>query len=898
MEIMSKDIRVGNLVFVKENEHIPCDIVVLKSSDEDGLLYIQTANLDGETNLKPRNAVSITQSLNRDQLINLRGIIECSQPNSDIYRFDSRMKLFKNNDNINIPLDESSEDESNRLLTFQKDDNEFISLDSSNLILQATTLRNVDWVIGVAVYTGNETKVGMNKHPTPTKWTQIDRKINRTSMMIFVLQLILTVLWGVLGKIFHIKVSKRHYYLKIEDSSVLDMTIPLRFLLLMSIMIPISLRVTLDIAKYICSLLIQYDSDLTDENGEVKTKCNDSSVSEDLGQIEYVLTDKTGTLTENIMNFSQCSVNGEIYGNSEEPATKDKLLVDGLKKENKSLVNFFKSLALCNTVLPSNPKIKTDLTVQDYKQLIETYDEEDYQIVYKSTSPDEDALVKAASEVGYVLKERTRDIVKIVIHDNKVEKYQVLHTLDFTSDRKRMSVILRNLENKEIILYTKGSDDIMIPRINFERSECLKEDVITDANEFANLGLRTLFVAMKSIKEEDYEILRKKISDASSALENRDILLEEVYDTIERDLDYVGITAIEDKLQDQVPETISMLQEAGIKVWMLTGDKYETAIQISKSCNLLELNSVLHSIIGESYDETQEKLEQAISLSKPIYQTQNVSAIINGHTLTWIQTPELKAKFLELAQMMRTVICCRVTPQQKAQVVDMVKQQKKICLAIGDGGNDVSMIQVANIGVGITGKEGLQASKASDFAISRFKHLAHLLLVHGRWSYKRTAFIAHYCFHKSMFIALMQLFYAFFNGFSGASLFDGISLASYNVIFTGIPVMLYTLDKDIEKWNLLSNPQLYQDTQKGTQMNRKTLIFWGCRTVLQAAIVYFLVLNWWVTTHNGNTIDYHLYSHTMYGVCVLLQTFTMLIEYQYVVYLLFVYNIYNSIYLI
>lgn len=898
-QIRSKDIRVGHLVYVFEDDQVPCDLVVLKSSDEHGLLHVQTSNLDGETNLKSRHATVHTMHMDEDDIIGMKAIIECAPPNSEIYRFDSRMKILSTKDPIDevqVLLDDNDLDDSK----------EYLPLDSNNMILQATTLRNVDWILGVAVYTGNETKIGMNKYPAPSKWAHVDRIVNRTSMGIFVFQIILSITWGLLGVFLNKEIASHHYYLMYPvRRPKFSFTIPFRFLLLMSMMIPISLRVSMEIAKYICTRFIEYDADMF--HNDTSTTCNDSAIAEDLGQIEYLLTDKTGTLTENMMKFSQCAIQGISYGSNKHPANTDKTLKQKILTEDKHALQFFKLLALCHTAVPvqgkKSPKEDDDsptstwntfhkgsnmrktksfesLSLGEEEFLLNQRDSTgDESIRYKSSSPDEEALVLASQQLGIELFERSRDILKIRCLD-RIETYQVLHTLEFNSDRKRMSVLIRNTETNKITLYSKGSDDMMIPRTHFKDNEL--EGCMLALQSFSSSGLRTLCLGMKDVTEDQYLSWKDEIHVASLSLDNKDELLSKVYDHIETEFEYVGITAIEDKLQENVPDTIHALQEAGIHVWMLTGDKHETAIQIGKSCRLITDDGYTFSVIGSNIEEIHELLEDALLRCSDVPEDQPIHTVINGNAWTWIQTPELKPLFIELAFKSKSIICCRVTPQQKAQIVELVKQQKKIVLAIGDGGNDVPMIQMANVGVGIIGKEGHQAAKAADFSIGRFRFLAKLLFVHGRWAYRRTAFISQYCFHKSMFIALFQLFFAFYNGFSGASLFDGIALASYNLFFTGLPVMLYTMDQDLDKETLLRYPHLYKETQSGSQMNIKTISYWILRTVIQAAFVFWTILSWWTNTNRGDGLSHAVLSQSVYGACIILQTMSILLEYKYV----------------
>jgi len=240
-------------------------------------------------------------------------------------------------------------------------------------------------------------------------------------------------------------------------------------------------------------------------------------------------------------------------------------------------------------------------------------------------------------------------------------------------------------------------------------------------------------------------------------------------------------------------------------------------------------------------------------------------------------------KFLELCIRAKTVICCRVTPQQKAQVVQLVKQRKKkVTLAIGDGGNDVGMIQMASVGVGISGREGLQASRAADYSFAKFKFLKRLILVHGRRSYKRTALIAQYSFYKSLLIAFIQICYSYYTLFSGVTFFDGFALTVYNLVFTGIPIFFYLLDKDLPDETLIEHPDLYKETQRSKNLTVGTIIGWIALAAVQAVIVFWMTIYIFGTNflfrQTGFPIDYVTISFVTYTVIIFINSTVLAYE--------------------
>jgi len=342
--------------------------------------------------------------------------------------------------------------------------------------------------------------------------------------------------------------------------------------------------------------------------------------------------------------------------------------------------------------------------------------------------------------------------------------YQVLNTLEFNSTRKRMSAIIRMPDGK-IKLFCKGADSMIYSRLAKGQQQELRKATAEILEVFAREGLRTLCVAERDLTEEYYQDWSRDHDFAAQALQNREERLEEVADRIERDLMLIGGTAIEDRLQDGVPDTIALLGTAGIKLWVLTGDKVETAINIGFSCNLLsnEMELILIDLPEATIDDagkvldqhlktfnltgSDEELAEARNNHEPPEATH--ALVIDGESLKLVLSDELQQRFLLLCKQCKSVLCCRVSPAQKAAVVALVKNGLNImALSIGDGANDVAMIQEADVGVGIAGEEGRQAVMSSDYAIGQFRFLQRLVLVHGRWSYKRLAGMTGNFFYK------------------------------------------------------------------------------------------------------------------------------------------------------
>ncbi|PUZ46721.1 hypothetical protein GQ55_7G104700 [Panicum hallii var. hallii] len=797
-QIKAQEIHVGDIVWLHENDEIPCDLVLIGTSDPQGTCYVETSALDGETDLKTRIVPSISANLSVEQLEKVKGVVECPNPDNDIRRFDANMRLF--------------------LPTI---DNEKCPLTVNNTLLQSCYLRYTEWACGIAVYTGNETKSGMSRGTAEPKLTAADAMIDKLTIAIFLLQIVAVLVLGYFGNIWKDTQGLKQWYLMypVKGPWYDFLVIPLRFELLCSIMIPISIKVTLDLAKGVYAKFIDWDEQMFDWETNTPAHSANTAISEDLGQVEYILSDKTGTLTENRMIFKQCCISNTTYGNDNGDALKDARLLNAVSSDDPDVIKFLMVMALCNTVVP----VKSN----------------DDTVSYKAQSQDEEALVNAASNLNVMLISKDSSTAEICFNGCKF-RYELLDILEFTSDRKRMSVVVKDGRTGKIHLLSKGADEAILPRA-YPGQQIQR--YLEAVEMYSQLGLRTLCLGWRDLEEDEYKEWSKNFQEASCSLDNRESKIAEACHSLERDLYILGVTAIEDRLQDGVPETIKLLRNAGINVWMLTGDKQNTAIQIGLLCNLLtsEPNSQLLSISGKTEEDILRSLDTALLITKNTCETKDLAFVLDGWALEII-LKHSKESFTRLAMLSRTAICCRMTPLQKAQLVAILKSVGYLTLAIGDGGNDVRMIQEANIGVGISGREGLQAARAADYSIGKFKFLKRLILIHGRYSYNRTAFISQYSFYKSLLICFIQILFAFLSGLSGTSLFNSISLMAYNVFYTSLPVMTIIFDKDISETTVLQYPQILHHSQAGRLLNPTTFCGWFGRSLYHALVIFFITV--------------------------------------------------------
>lgn len=822
-----KDIKVGEVVKIKADETIPCDMVLMWTSDPSGIAYIQTMNLDGESNLKTRYSRQETSLM---PLGSVSGVIRCEQPNRNIYEFTANMELNGHK----------------------------VSLSQSNIILRGCQVKNTEWVIGVVVYAGQETKAMLNSAVSPSKRSRLEQAMNTEtiwlSVFLFVLCLVVAIgmcLWLMnhQKEIDTIPYYRKSYLIKgkFPGKPYKYYGIPmetffafLSSVIVFQIMIPISLYITMELVRLGQSYFMIEDKHMYDSSTNSRFQCRSLNINEDLGQIRYVFSDKTGTLTENKMEFRKASVFGKNYCNppildKENPdVTVDSdlmgLLHKGLNGNERICAHeFFITLSACNTVIPIFTKKSSSIgdEIQEDLEAIE----------YQGESPDEQALVNAACAYKYILFERTSGHIAVDVNGEKL-RLDVLGLHEFDSVRKRMSVVIR-FPNNEVKVLVKGADSSILSILK-DDSDNNELSVVTQRhlNEYSSEGLRTLVLASKDLTNEELEKWQLMYEDATTSLVDRSLKLRQTASFIECDLRLLGATGIEDKLQEGVPETIECLREAGIKVWVLTGDKQETAISIALSCKLLTTD--MHQIVvnGSSESECRKLLLDA----KARYEgeSDDMALIIDGNSLVYILERELESELFDLATSCRVVLCCRVAPLQKAGIVDLIKKRTDdMTLAIGDGANDVSMIQMADVGIGICGQEGRQAVMASDFAMGQFKFLKRLLLVHGHWNYQRMGYLVLYNFYRNAVFVFMLFWYILCAAFSTTSALTDWSSVFYSVIYTSVPtIVVGILDKDLSHKTLLQYPKLYESGYRQESYN--SFLFWMmmCDTIWQSLALF------------------------------------------------------------
>ena len=833
----SGKLHIGDIVSVKQDDTFPADLILIDSDLPEGICFIETGSLDGEKTLKLKEAPKKTagkfnkKGEKHDQFI-ISGNALADQPNPELYLLNGKMHLIFTNMNKK-----------------GKQEIHDIPLDAKQLLLKGAKLKNTSWIIGIVVYTGHNCKIMKNAKDPVTKYSSVELLMNKTLIIIFILQAILCIISAILRGYYYnlnnldkvdgyggnnINTSEVSFGYTLYKYGLESFLNYFTYLLLLNTMIPISLIITLEIVKLIQGAFMRRDVYSYSKVRKKWLSPNSISLNEECGLVNYIFSDKTGTLTCNKMMFKFCVIGDICYeyiriegeGSNEEinfrkeeniiPIHKYEMFDKFLNNDENINENKYKGY-----ILKTKDK-KVKLSLENQKDIIENFwyglslchscsiqENDNGEEEYICVSPDSIELVKAAKDQGWRLIESGSSSIKRIrlgkdgLFRNDIERLQLI---EFSSERKRETVIVK--DRGIIKVFVKGADSIIESRLSKKIPESILKQCKYYVNKFSSKGFRTLFIAMKILSQEEYDEYEKKLTKAQMSEKDKDKKVEEVNNIIENDLYLLGTTIVEDKLQDKVPETIKKMRIANIKVWMLTGDKMNTAYNIGLSCNLINKEMKIFNICGveikknENFEiiNKEERNQVIIDFAKEFasFKGQYNSMAIPQYgilvdekaLLTINEDEEIQKIFLEIAKDSTAVICCRVSPLQKSQVVKMVKNYDKqgITLAIGDGGNDVSMIMEAHIGVGIYGEEGLRAVQSSDYAIGEFKNLSPLLFFHGRTNYIRNAECIKYFFYKNFVFTLVQFLFGFYCNFTGQTIIDDWFITTYNLIFTALPL--------------------------------------------------------------------------------------------------------------
>ncbi len=988
---------IGDIVLMRNLEDVPADMIILGVHEAhapvySGCCYVETKSLDGETNLKVRSQIKplLGKMRTSRDAASLVGNVTMEHPNKTIDQFSGTIKVTQ----------------ANSCPSFLE------PVGHENLLLRGTVVRNTKWVFGLVVNTGHDTKVMMAMTKRVDKSSQLNARITEEIKGIAMLLVVCCLVGALGGTIFNaINNPNNNFWYLDEDFSTVGSLIEFFFIqffylfLLLYGFIPISLYVTQNFVRFFQAMFMNMDLDMYHEETDTPARVRTMNLNEDLGQISHVFSDKTGTLTENVMDFRKCVIAGKPYGmgTSEigaaanrsagrkeasavekevEQKSKEfraphvnfydpKIFADMHNDENveqaSAIMEFFRVLALCHTVIPDKWSIIPSQKAYGPKSHVvnskpvssppvhgDPKEEPPPEMTLSASSPDEEALVLGAKYFGYEFCDRVDNMATLRVFDDvtqetanvrrffpsEVELYEINHIFGFNSIRKRMSVVIKRPDGR-ISLLCKGADTTVIPLLKAPESGLenrAQDDTVSLMEIYANEGLRTLVIASKDIPQEVYVEWDVQYRDAMNNVTEREKknlgkpnLIDDLATEIEKGLSLLGVTAIEDRLQKGVGETIEKLIRAGITVWVITGDKEETAINIGVACRLIWPESRMERIVinakryptadkirakllkefdlnaqelsasralgiwakprvliidGPAFELTEDSpaahavRQSRVSVGQNRHSTGSEKSIMMeedfsnaaaaattlpegnvstkkveeegaaGHdalptAFNVEQEDEKTAQvttreaFLQLATICQAVVGCRMSPDEKRQLVVLVKSKlpgaRTLC--IGDGANDVPMIQAAHVGVGISGQEGLQAVNASDYAFAQFRFLQKLLLCHGRYNYWRMSLVTTYLFYKSIVWGVPLAAYTFFNSWSGQFFYDYVSSNMWALFYTSLPIILFGIyDMDVCQETCLKYPWLYRTGLSDNFL--RSSVFWGW--VMQVLCVLYV----------------------------------------------------------
>lgn len=945
--IDSARIRVGDLIKLKKRQRVPADMIFLGSirrgsekrrSDPDSQLgseislsqtnhnelpqntenlastFVTTDQLDGETDLKQRQSLKCTfQLLKRGvcALTDTRWKLTIEEPNDQIYSFKGFAEF--------------------------RGGRELIRLNNTLWMGMRVTTGGV---VGMVIFNGRETKMALNSRKKASKMGKTDLEIDRIIIGLFCILTSISVLIMALSGNF-LGWSGLFYVLRI--------------LILLSSIIPISMRVLIDFAKIYYCIEIGKDKELP------QTVTRNSSLPEELARVEYLLSDKTGTLTKNEMIFQQF-VTKKIHLKFNEFGNLKKFLSGDPKRneshsglhfsdpENRKRYNFESGDLISegsSRLSYSSPKSESELgqsaqnifdqfedsahgnfgdkggpSGREMKEHLEerilafllcnnvkvTRDEKGERAI-QGASPDELCIVDFARDLGYEIISRSKHHLKLRNLQNAELTYSILKEFAFSSDLKRMGMLVMKTvrpgsgtnhgeqteEGSDVLFILKGADSVMAPLMKSPESQ---QFIHEETEKLAKQGYRTLVYGSKTISKAEFHQWQSRLSEAESRQAELEMGIEstaksnvdQLRHEMEKGIEFLCVTAVEDLLRDNVRSSITNFREAGIKVWMLTGDKLETAKCVSICTGFKSEEQEFLDIVGDNVDDVKTQLDklsteknsdmgtlgknsnfyktnyenfqinpttvenQQLTASNPIGIDSNLSEaldqqecipiqdkclLISGQTLDIIlKNKELKSLFLEKAPLASSVVLCRCAPKQKSIIASILKNKlKKIVCSVGDGGNDVGMIQASSLGIGIEGREGRQAALASDISVIEFGHLQKLLFWHGRLSYLRTSKLCNFVIHRGIIVTVIQTLFILTYYLVSISIYNGLTLLGYSTVFTTLPIFMLILDIDLPQEQALNYPILYRYLQEGRSLNVLTFLSWLFQSIFQGAVV-------------------------------------------------------------
>lgn len=863
-ETFWRDVLVGDLLFVECDEPFPADLVLLQTKRND-TAFISTVMLDGETSLKERCVPQVLA----EGLPSLPVVGSTPQAWEDFEAAAAAFvqRLFVVGSEVKLGAPSPTLADVRGLIAMEEKPCDPCPLGEANFLPRGCILRNTPFALAVCAYAGAETKTWLNATEATLKFSNMQRAFNHcvVLLLLFVVVVCLYATTMSSADLYGLGPKKWPFYIMF-----------LRFSIAFYHAVPMSLYVVYEMLKLLLGFRVNRDEQMFYEGQGASARTAD--LMEEMGQVDFVFSDKTGTLTANDMVFAHGHVDGRDFGDFRpDREASPPVLPEGLVVARSALTSagphseavlwFFTCLATCHEVVLDMSSAGSDLLP-----------------TYTGMSPDEVALVSAARDAGVVLERRGRPSVapvsvpegageegaaamrnaataaaELMVRDpmGHRTKYEALAVLQFSSDRKRMSVVVR--AGKRAWCITKGADSVMEGRLEGSIPDAARADIL----KFSRAGLRVLVVAARELDREFLQGWLAAYQQARGVLDHtKDAKVAEVIARMETNLRFVGVTAVEDRLQEGVPEAIHAIKRAGARIWVLTGDKTETAVNIAYSCALFGDSTKLGYVTDcASAAEAKDALERARRELKPDVDGSGRGSCVEGglvidggSLLQALNDDRCRRLIVELGRTSRSCICSRLSPMQKLQIVQLVRSAdpKLVALTIGDGANDVPMILGGNVGIGVRGKEGAAAVQVCDVAISQFRFLVPLLLCHGRRAYRRVAVFFCYYLYKNIALLVADLVWMHWDNFDGNIAFAEYLSIAYNAFFTSWHILFVLgFDRDVPDEVALQHPSLYKI---GT--SNKLFNAWVFSSWMVDALVHGIVA-WLVPFHMIGTSDWH-----------------------------------------
>jgi phospholipid-translocating P-type ATPase (flippase) len=887
--VACKDLKVGHLVVLKTGDIAPADLLVLAGSTS-GSCLADLKPLTGRKNLSEKTALRETQVLlegwqARSELISkLEGDLLVPQPTSDIHKFEGKLRL--------------------------KGYPRAVPLSPINLLPRDSIILKTDFLLCLAVYVGTETKTMMSQSSTNRKVTRLESRLNRVSWLLVGVALVISVICAVTG-----------VDMEMDDDLSFGEHI-LTYILLYQHILPITLFFLLDTIRLVQVILIERSG---------RFKMTTSNVNDEIAQIEYLLTDKTGTLTNAELKLRMCKLKGVDYVTDYDAVNESEESVDDLVKQTK---NSSFSLIHSNSQPLSAIASEADSQLFMLGLLLcnNVYTEPSGELFGESA--DELAIVDGVQSSGYRLIERTASSVKVQIR-GRVQEFYVHAIIPFNPESRRMSTLVQAVGSDNAYLIVKGAVDTM--------QKVCKTDDLDDLIESSDLniakGLRCIAFGCKALGVDETADLVETL-DYSRGAANEEGRVMAALAEHDEGISLLGKAYLEETVNPNVADTIQRLKEVGIKIWMVTGDSANSAYSVALTSRLttvetehLQLTGYISQVdlkrnlimaikrclygefsgipldrlasitsprAGQSAQKsnTLERIKRQSRGKQKLFKSTTVNTespiemleepietnlvkfamTVDGATLKLaLADPESRKILTCLLFAAETVLGCNMIPSHKADLVRLLQRSlvfKPRVMAVGDGNNDISMLRQANVGVGISSHFNSPAAISSDIMAKEFSDLCELILTHGLRSHNSLAKSLLLALYGNLTMTLLLFYFSFTADYSSAYIIDPIISVIFSLVLLVVPLVVVGAT---DNSSYESKAEQYRKSYQFRFFSRKKLLMCLLTSLLHSGMLFLYVYPcfWDIVDKDGRTENVEMMGMTMFLaliLTVLLQT--------------------------